>query len=80
MLFFNSKRFKMQVMQHAAMTYRLLVCLAMNFISRNLDRKLSLEKIAGAAYFSMFHLHRIFKATASEKCQSLIYLMCTITA
>ena len=46
--------------------YRKRVCRAMNFISRNLDRDLSLEEIAQAASFSMFHFHRIFKAVVGE--------------
>ena len=54
------------VMRHTAMEYRKRVCQAMNFISRNLDRDLSLEEIAGAASFSMFHFHRIFKAVVGE--------------
>lgn len=38
----------------------------MNFISRNLERELSLEEIAKTASFSMFHFHRIFKAVVGE--------------
>ncbi|MFA7158800.1 MAG: GyrI-like domain-containing protein [Kiritimatiellia bacterium] len=38
----------------------------MNFISQNLGRPLSLKEIAGRAFFSMFHFHRIFKAVAGE--------------
>ena len=51
---------------HTAMDYRKRVCQAMNFISRNLDRDLSLEEIARAASFSPFHFHRIFKAVVGE--------------
>lgn len=54
------------VMRHTAMDYRKRVCQAMNFISRNLDRDLSLEEVAGVASFSMFHFHRIFKAVVGE--------------
>ncbi|PKN66800.1 MAG: AraC family transcriptional regulator [Deltaproteobacteria bacterium HGW-Deltaproteobacteria-12] len=56
----------MVVMQHTAMEYRRRVCRAMNFISENIDKELSLEEIAGAAAFSMFHFHRIFKAVVGE--------------
>jgi AraC family transcriptional regulator len=54
------------VKRHTALEYRKRVCQAMNFISRNLDRDLSLEEIAQAAAFSMFHFHRIFKAVVGE--------------
>ncbi len=57
---------KNPVLQHTAMEYRRRICRAMNFISRNLDRDLSLEEIAGTANFSMFHFHRIFKAVVGE--------------
>lgn len=53
-------------MKHTAMEYRRRVCLAMNYISQNLDRELLLEEIAGAASFSSFHFHRIFKAVVGE--------------
>lgn len=48
------------------MDYRKPICRAMNFIAQNLDRDLSLEEIAGAAAFSPFHFHRIFKAAVGE--------------
>jgi AraC family transcriptional regulator len=38
----------------------------MNYISRNLDRDLTLDEIAKAASFSRFHFHRIFKAVVGE--------------
>ncbi|MCP3943503.1 MAG: AraC family transcriptional regulator [Desulfobacteraceae bacterium] len=38
----------------------------MNFISQNLNRDLSLEEVAQAASFSMFHFHRIFKVVVGE--------------
>jgi len=53
-------------MQQTAMDYKRRVCSAMNFISRNLGRDLSLEEIAATASFSMFHFHRIFKAVVGE--------------
>jgi len=48
------------------MEYRKRVCRAMDYISRNLDRDLSLQEIARAASFSKFHFHRIFKAAVGE--------------
>jgi AraC family transcriptional regulator len=48
------------------MDYKKRVCRAMNFISRNLDRELSLDEIAEAAAFSKYHFHRIFKAVVGE--------------
>ena len=55
-----------KVAQHTAMEYRKRVCRAMDYISRNLDRDLSLQEIARAASFSKFHFHRIFKAAVGE--------------
>ena len=52
--------------ESTALEYRRRVCLAMNFISMNIERDLSLEEIAGSAHFSMFHFHRIFKAVVGE--------------
>ena len=46
--------------------YRQRICRAMNFISGNLGRELSLEEIAQAASFSPFHFHRIFSAATGE--------------
>ncbi len=54
------------VTHRTAMDYRKRVCQTMNFISRNLERDLSLEEIARAAYFSMFHFHRIFEAVVGD--------------
>jgi AraC family transcriptional regulator len=56
----------MAVLRHTAMEYRRRVCLAMNYISQNLDKDLPLEEIARAASFSAFHFHRIFKAVVGE--------------
>ncbi len=56
----------MDVKHETAMEYRRRICLAMNFISANLDRELSLEEIAGSASFSVFHFHRIFRAVVGE--------------
>ena len=49
-----------------AWEYRKRVCRAMNFISENLDRDLSLEEVARAGSFSKFHFHRVFKAAVGE--------------
>ena len=54
------------VMRQTALEYKKRVCKAMNYISRNIDRELSLEEIAEAASFSRFHFHRIFKAVVGE--------------
>ena len=57
---------KNNVRHRTAMDYKKRVCQAMNFISQNLERDLSLEEIARAASFSMFHFHRVFKAVVGE--------------
>ena len=36
------------------------------YIQGNLDRELSLEELAGVAYFSPFHFHRIFRGMLGE--------------
>jgi AraC family transcriptional regulator len=55
-----------KVAQNTALEYRKRICRAMDYISRNLDRDLSLQEIARAAPFSKFHFHRIFKAAVGE--------------
>ena len=57
---------KANVSNRTAMDYRKRICQAMNYISQNLDQDLSLEEIASAASFSMYHFHRIFKAVVGE--------------
>lgn len=52
--------------QHTATDYKVRVCQAMNYISQNLGRELSLDEIAEAALFSKFHFHRIFKTVVGE--------------
>jgi len=54
------------IRQSTVTEYQRRVCLAMNFISRNLDKEISLEQIAESASFSMFHFHRIFKVVVGE--------------
>ncbi len=53
-------------MLYTTIDYKKRVCSAMNYISRNIERNLSLEEIAKSASFSMFHFHRIFKAVVGE--------------
>lgn len=55
-----------RIMGQTALDYRKRVCRAMNYISRNIHRELSLEEIAEVAAFSRFHFHRIFKAVVGE--------------
>ena len=57
---------KENVTLSTAMDYKKRICHAMNFISKNLERDLSLEEIAKAASFSMFHFHRILEAVVGE--------------
>lgn len=55
-----------KITPYTAMDYRRRVCMAMNFISENLGRDLSLEEIAEVASFSRYHFHRIFRAVVGE--------------
>jgi AraC family transcriptional regulator len=52
--------------RRVALDYRRRICRAMNLISANLDRDLSLQEIAAESAFSPFHFHRIFKAVVGE--------------
>lgn len=54
------------VRESTAGEYKKRVSLAMNYIARNLHRELSLEEIAGVAFFSEYHFHRIFTAVVGE--------------
>ncbi|GFD75999.1 AraC family transcriptional regulator [Tenacibaculum sp. KUL113] len=45
---------------------------AIDFIERNLDKKLVLEEIAEKAYFSPYHFHRLFKAVTKETVNDFI--------
>jgi AraC family transcriptional regulator len=56
----------MGIARCAEAEYRRRVCLAMDYISANLGEELRLEDVAGAASFSRFHFHRIFKAVVGE--------------
>jgi AraC family transcriptional regulator len=42
------------------------------FIDENLDRKMSLQTISNIAYYSPFHLHRLFKAITNETLNAYI--------
>lgn len=53
-------------MKYTTIDYKKRVFRTMNFISRNIERDISLEEIAEVASFSMFHFHRIFKAVVGE--------------
>ena len=46
--------------------YKRRICRAMNFISQNIEREISLEEVAESASFSAFHFHRIFSAAVGE--------------
>jgi AraC family transcriptional regulator len=59
-------RIEMNITRETALEYRRRVCIAMNYISRNLRIDLPLEDIAKEAAFSMFHFHRIFRAVVGE--------------
>ena len=43
-----------------------------DYIEKNIDKDLSLEKLAGVAYFSRFHFHRIFRAMVGETLNQFI--------
>lgn len=60
------ERSEKKLKQFTAADYKVRACQAMNFISRNLHRDLSLDEIAEVAFFSKFHFHRIFKAVVGE--------------
>ncbi|MCP4573459.1 MAG: AraC family transcriptional regulator [bacterium] len=53
-------------MSTTKLDYRKRISAAMNFISANLDRDLSLDEIAAEAAFSKFHFHRIFRIVVGE--------------
>lgn len=52
--------------KHTSIDYKKRVCKAMNFISQNINRDLSIDEIAKSASFSTFHFHRIFRAAVGE--------------
>ncbi|MBK7912504.1 MAG: helix-turn-helix transcriptional regulator [Saprospiraceae bacterium] len=44
----------------------------MTYIDENLDKDLSLQTISNIAYYSQFHLHRLFKAITNETLNAYI--------
>ncbi|WP_405562335.1 GyrI-like domain-containing protein [Polaribacter sp. Asnod6-C07] len=48
------------------------ICDAIVYVEENLDKKLTLEKVAQKAYFSPFHFHRLFKVVTNETLQNFI--------
>ena len=52
--------------------YILRINKAVDYIEKNLDNELSLEKISSAANFSKFHFHRIFAAFTRETLNNYI--------
>ncbi|HNB81854.1 MAG TPA: AraC family transcriptional regulator, partial [Chitinophagaceae bacterium] len=44
----------------------------LTYIDENLDKELSLQTVARVAYYSPFHLHRLFKAITNEPLNSYI--------
>ncbi len=38
----------------------------LDFINNNLGKKISLKELAEVSHFSIFHMHRIFKALVGE--------------
>lgn len=44
----------------------------LSFIDENLNKELSLQKISNVAFYSPFHLHRLFKAITNETLNSYI--------
>jgi len=59
-------------MTYTSIDYKKRVCFAMNFISQNIERDLSLDEIAETASFYKYHFHRIFKAVVGETVASII--------
>jgi len=53
-------------MRYTPIDYKKRACCVMNFISRNIERVLSLEEIAEVASFSMFYFRQIFKTVVGE--------------
>lgn len=62
----NNSREEGGAKESTASEYTKRVSLAMNYISENLHRDLTLDEIARSAFFSTFHFHRIFKAVVGE--------------
>lgn len=51
---------------HTEKSYKEGILRALVYIQRHLDQELSLAEIAGAAHFSLYHFHRIFRNEVGE--------------
>lgn len=54
------------------MTWSQRLQLALDYIEENLDTPLSIEQVAGAAFCSKFHFHRVFFASFNMTCADYI--------
>lgn len=54
-------------------THKSRINLAFEYIDAHLEEELSLENIAGAANYSPYHFHRIFKSITGETLQEFIH-------
>ncbi|MCK4671071.1 MAG: helix-turn-helix transcriptional regulator [Candidatus Aegiribacteria sp.] len=52
--------------------YRQRILAVLDYIKVNLDGDLNLDEIAGVAFFSPFHFHRVFRGMVGETLGSLI--------
>ncbi len=52
--------------------YRRRILAVLDYIKENLDGDLNLDEIAGVAFFSPFHFHRVFRGMVGETVTSLI--------
>ncbi|APZ48013.1 hypothetical protein BW723_00685 [Polaribacter reichenbachii] len=48
------------------------ICDAIVYVEENLDKKLSLAKVAQKAFFSPYHFHRLFRVVTNETLQNFI--------
>ncbi len=48
------------------------ICDAIVYVEENLDKKLTLEKVAQKAFFSPYHFHRLFRVVTNETLQNFI--------
>lgn len=58
--------------EYLAQEYRARINRVIDYIEKNIDSELSLEKLAEIANFSQFHFHRIFKGIMHETLNSFI--------
>ena len=52
--------------------YQVRINKLMDYIYANLDRNLSLDELADIAYFSPYHLHRVYRLLAGENLKSTV--------